>query len=444
MPRFAFLSSILLVQLGLASQPVVADERIVGRSNGDTIVVTASGERFAGAISSLTYRGVQYIDTSDHGREMQSAIQLDGWGECLNPNEAGSYADGDGPASSSILESISSKNNVLTSQTRPAFWLAPGEVRKLPCNPHLDAPHDKVRVAQNRSRVSGFRFSRRTSFRGDSIPGLIDVEVEWYVPSDFHSSNTEASTAYLPPDFDVFMTYERSSRTLRRVTATSADTIDQHTRHPVIISQADGRHAMGAFAPDLMNGTKNGYMAYFYFGEDAHPTAKWSCVFGELNIHRGDVYKYSCPIAIGSVDEVLSAINAEDVPGVGVSTNIPVFRFFDGRHHILSTSFEEGASSGAHFEETAFHVYPTNDQGRRPLFRCIHSGAADAFISDDPDCEGGAEAGRIGFVATKPGDGRKELFRFFHPATKDYLVTVNSDEGRRNGYLVQKTIGYVP
>src|SRR5918992_2143889 len=60
---------------------------------GSDIVITATG-RVAGAIHSLRWRGKEFVNSYDHGRQIQSASSFDGLGECYNPTEAGSEADG--------------------------------------------------------------------------------------------------------------------------------------------------------------------------------------------------------------------------------------------------------------------------------------------------------------------------------------------------------------
>src|SRR4051794_1659541 len=42
-------------------------------------------DRLAGAIASLTWNGMEFIDQLDHGRELQSASSFEDLGECYNP-----------------------------------------------------------------------------------------------------------------------------------------------------------------------------------------------------------------------------------------------------------------------------------------------------------------------------------------------------------------------
>lgn len=131
-------SSAGLIALALQSTSAFAGSQSIStNANGSQLVVSASSDRFAGAIESLRYRGVEYVDIADHGRQIQSAIGLDNLGECFNPNEAGSLADGKKFTSSSILHFISSTNNVISTITQPAFWLAPGQNYGRPCSPFV-------------------------------------------------------------------------------------------------------------------------------------------------------------------------------------------------------------------------------------------------------------------------------------------------------------------
>jgi hypothetical protein len=72
----------------------------------DNEIVLRTSARYAGAVASLTFRGVEYIDIKDHGRQMQSASSVDSLGECYNPTEAGNRADR-GRSTSRLLNATS-------------------------------------------------------------------------------------------------------------------------------------------------------------------------------------------------------------------------------------------------------------------------------------------------------------------------------------------------
>ena len=102
---------------------------------GTSEIVVTTTSRLAGAVHSLTWNGVEFIDSTDHGRQLQSACAFDCgkkpfWAEAYNPTEAGSRKDHVGNTSSSRLIALSKTATTLTTKTQMAFWLNPGEVSK--------------------------------------------------------------------------------------------------------------------------------------------------------------------------------------------------------------------------------------------------------------------------------------------------------------------------
>src|SRR5476651_1767094 len=59
---------------------------------GHRLIISCS-PKFAGAIYSLNWNGKEFLNSGDHGRELQSAATFYDFGECFNPTEAGSAAD---------------------------------------------------------------------------------------------------------------------------------------------------------------------------------------------------------------------------------------------------------------------------------------------------------------------------------------------------------------
>lgn len=409
------------------------DASISQVANGSTITLTASGNRFAGAISSLTYRNAQYVDVADHGRQIQSAIQLDGFGECLNPNEAGSKADGTSLSSSSVLTAISNSGNVLTTSTKPAYWLAPGENYGKPCSPSTS-----ISTAQNTTVLSDYTIARSTNFY-PGIPNLLNARTTFTVPENRSSASIEALTGYLPASFNTWLQYDRASRTLVKLNATSAN---QQTTSPVIVSKSNGQHAMGVISPGINGSTPGAYFAYFNFGGSA-PTAKWSCVYGTGALTAGTQLSYDCLMAIGTVDEVLAALDAYPMPDQSVSPMVPIYRFYKSPRHFLSTSFTEGAAAGYAFETTGFHLFPAASSGDLPLYRCRNSSSGAHFVSTQSSCEGKTQEGILGYGSSQPGPNLVQLHRFFRSTTNDYLITVNYSEGANNGYAYEGGLGYV-
>ena len=125
-----FVGGILAAPSLLAAAFPNGDSQIRAWAGKSEIVITTT-TRLAGAIQSLTWDGVEFINSIDHGRELQSACSFDNSPaanpETFNPTEAGSCKDGALPASTNRLLEIAAAGNHLRTRTQMAFWLAPGD-----------------------------------------------------------------------------------------------------------------------------------------------------------------------------------------------------------------------------------------------------------------------------------------------------------------------------
>src|SRR5579884_1225590 len=136
MMRRAFLLAVTWALVGAGSLraadgPVITGDAVIRGNVGPSEIVITTTSRVAGAIHSLTWNGKEFLDSFDHGRQLQSAANFDCGGDLLdetfNPTEAGSRDDGHGPKSSSKLLRLRAGDGELETTTRMAFWLAPGE-----------------------------------------------------------------------------------------------------------------------------------------------------------------------------------------------------------------------------------------------------------------------------------------------------------------------------
>lgn len=283
-----------------ASQPP-RQAMISSPVNGSTLTVSVHPRVHAGAIDSLTYRGVEYVDNLDHGRQIQSAIQVDDLGECYSPNEAGAKADEAAPRTSSTVRLLTTAGNVLTTETKPAFWLGPREPYGKACSPARPETS-----AQNNAVLSNYLIKRTTRFYGPAIPNLLLIDISMTFPEQRRSASIEALTGYLPANFTSFYSYDPAARRLQRL---QAATKAGRTNIPMIVATPDGRNAFGVFSKAIASAPPDrAYYAYFYFPEGG-ATAKWACVFGEFGIRAGATFNYSCPIAVGSLKEVTTAFD---------------------------------------------------------------------------------------------------------------------------------------
>ncbi|MGC1466758.1 MAG: hypothetical protein WA792_13595 [Pseudolabrys sp.] len=268
---------------------------ISGKFKNSEIVVGVSA-RTAGAIDSLTWNGREFINAYDHGRELQSASQFDGLHECFNPTEAGSRDDGRGPVSTSKLVALATTKNRITTHTRMAFWLAPGET----------SPSCRGGEAANSRALSDHELIKTVTLGAHGLPNVIEHAVTFRVPANYDSAVFEALTAYLPAGFSKFWTYDPAGG---RLVPLSEGPGEQPL--PVIISTPDENYALGVFSPDLpQRGWPRGGYGRFRFDalrEPDNATVKWNCVFRVAAVNAGD-YRFVCYSIVGSLADVKAAM----------------------------------------------------------------------------------------------------------------------------------------
>lgn len=266
---------------------------------GEIVIKTTT--RLAGAVDSLTFNGKEFIDSADHGRQLQSAASFDCarpgefWAECYNPTEAGSRDDGAGATSTSKLLSLRAEGNRLTTTTQMAFWLSPGET-------------SSGRPALNDTCFSRYLVSKRVRIGYKELAHAIDYHVTFTVPAgERHTyAQFEAVTGYMPEEFSDFWNYDVSSGKLLRL-----DDGPGEQASPVVFATANGSHAMGVFSPDQPSpGYEQAGYGRFRFAKEK--VVKWNCVFRVRDaegINPGD-YSYRIFIAVGTLADVTRSLGA--------------------------------------------------------------------------------------------------------------------------------------
>jgi hypothetical protein len=256
---------------------VAGDARISGSG-----IVIKTTTRLAGAIDSLTWGGREFIDSFDHGRQLQSACAFgDGKpgfnAETYNPTEAGSRHDGRGPTSTSELLSLKAEGNVLETRTKMAFWLRPGE-------------KSEGQLARNTAALSGVILAKKVRIAGN----VLEYTVTFTVPETHPYGQFEALTGYMPPEFSKFLVFDKGE------TRPLSDGPGEQAL-PVILSTESGSHAMGIWSPDPSPG-------YGRWRFAAEKVVKWNCVFRERDVKPGDK-TFRCFVAVGTLADVTATLS---------------------------------------------------------------------------------------------------------------------------------------
>lgn len=266
---------------------------------GPSELVISTTRRLAGAIDSLKWNGKEFIDSADHGRQLQSAASFDVaasqgfWPECFNPTEAGSRADGAGGKSSSRLLRFSASGAELRTTTRMAFWLAPGET-------------SSGHPALNDQVLSDHLVSKRVRIGYKALDNVVDYEVVFTVPkNEKHTyAQFEALTGYMPAEFSQFWRFAADSGRLERL-----DDGPGEQKCPLVLATREGTHAMGIFSPDQPSpGFENAGYGRFRFKDEK--VVKWNCVFRRRQpqgIEPGE-YRFRMFVVVGTLEDVRQSL----------------------------------------------------------------------------------------------------------------------------------------
>ena len=289
--RIAIAGIVWLVACGSFAAPPDGDAQIRAKAGESEIVITTT-RRLAGAIHSLKWRGKEFINSTDHGRQLQSACSFantaTAGAETFNPTEAGSSDDGAGTNTTSRLLEIVAEKDHLRTKTQMAFWLAPGE-------------RSGGQLARNTNRLSAHVLTKDVHIGFGRWSQVLDYRVTFSVPTtESHVfAQFEALTGYMPAEFNAFYEFSPQTKKLQPLSRGPGE-----IKNPVVLATADGRFAMGIFSPENSPGAIGpSYGRWFFDG--AH-VAKWNCVFRVRNENglRGGDFSYRMLVSIGTVAEV--------------------------------------------------------------------------------------------------------------------------------------------
>ena len=291
-------------------------------ANGITIKTSA---RVSGAIDSLMWNGKEFVDSADHGRQIQTAWAGGDFGECFNPTEAGSLRDGPGHYSTSQLLSLTTSVNSLTTVSHPAFWQTPGTYGENcnfdnnPADQWLGGPTinatDQTRGTLNKTITIG-------------IPGLPSV-IEYISRITFDAQELskvqlkyiilENPAVYMPTEF----------KRIYRVDATGAlvelgpnkPHFNKFILDPVILATEDGKYALGLYSDEI---PRTGYTQGAQTGYTGYGIYNWVVAMGmdtrapkfptSGNFFSAGTYTYTSYLAVGTLEDVRAAIQKLATP----------------------------------------------------------------------------------------------------------------------------------
>lgn len=313
------------------SMPTTVPRMVSGSKNVITgagslpIQITLSPDKFAGAVSSITWNGKEFINIFDHGRQLQSAMQVDGYHECNNPTEAGSERDGRGSTSTSkLLEMKKVSQRSIYSKSQMALWAYNHSTGA--CTKGLD-----TRLT---SPLSEHYLEKRIT-----IGALNDPQIVGYSIKFTHGDRTvsekvvyEFLTGYVTAEFDRFFYLKLSNQALQEYTLADfgslsgsgfpsgsyfGKAVTKDIFDPIVVSTANGSHAMGVYVPkrSILNckSVFHGYGLYkFNLGGTGdwalrNATNKWSLALEDSissSCFKDNTRTFKVYFAIGTLDAV--------------------------------------------------------------------------------------------------------------------------------------------
>lgn len=287
-------------------------------TNG-AITVVANGTQFAGAVQSLMWGGKEFVNRHDHGRLIQTAIQIDEYGECHNPTEAGCVKDVGTKKSTSVLKGIGLDGDNLhfSTEVQAASWAAEpdGTAR---CN------KGSAGISQPTKTTISKRVRLNPVIRGAVCPDVIEWAVSVDCPDATYHLGIEILTGYLPEEFNTAFYMDPKKGTLHRVVAwTPIDKPDDGypdgatqqgespLKAPIIWCTPDGSHALGAIRPPSTVNKCEPAFSYQVFrfnlggsGPEGNSCSKFSLVSHAPLSCFGHKSSFLVFLAVGTLQEV--------------------------------------------------------------------------------------------------------------------------------------------
>lgn len=265
----------LLISCGSGGSSSTNNEiwTLQGTFNNFPVSISASRD-FGGAIYSLRWNNFEFINSDDHGRELQTAWQLDYLGEDENPTEAGSALDK--VASSTIIKTAAVDERTLTTSAWLAYWY----------------PY--------KGQVTSYHTLSKTVTLGyKQFSNIIHHEISISLADDHVYMGVEGLTGYLPKLFTRWFIFDPVTKIRTEVFGITTMTISSL---PVIASNQDGSYAISLY--HLANFYN---MSYVYGVISSWP--KLDCAWFGINNPKAVTYSWEAFTIFGTLEDVTSTLS---------------------------------------------------------------------------------------------------------------------------------------
>ncbi len=233
----------------------LGDQTISKTVNGYPLTIKTR-QTLAGAIDSLVWKGKEFVDSVDHGRQIQTAWTVNQYGQCYNPTEAGGAPDGPrtNPSSSKLLDFQITSGGYYT-KNYAAFWLAPN-IYDSGCTwddtSNNPSPPWRSGYSVNKTITSNFLLEKNVNIGFAGIENVIEYVSKITVPNNqdqdlpIHYMIMVNPAVYMPVEFNTYYWYDPRSSSLKTTYPPNG-----YSTTPPILTTPDKQYAMGLYTPEM-------------------------------------------------------------------------------------------------------------------------------------------------------------------------------------------------
>lgn len=237
-----------------------------------------------------TRSSVQWMNTYDAGRNMQTALHTNERGECYNPTQGGNWVEVGSTRTSKLVESWGTAAS-FHSKTQMAFWLRPGDTRT------PQPGYCPTGRAENTTTLSDYFVSHDVTWFSAGNAVVFDFLITVDTPEFNQSVVLETLTGYQTGDFNVFQQIDPVTKAISTLNGGAPG----ERPAPVLISNAAGSKAIGVYCAGA------NFSGYDFVKLASIYTMKWNAVHRGSSVYPGR-YQFRCYVPAGTRAEVQGAL----------------------------------------------------------------------------------------------------------------------------------------